>query len=146
LTPSGRSQILLNLLDNAVKYGPRGQTVTVRVVRGGDEVILSVDDEGPGIPPSDRRRVFDPFERLDRRHAPKTSGAGIGLTVVRDLVTVLGGRVWIEDAPGGGARVAIALRAVAAPDRHAPDVRAPDAVPRTDEGGAELEVAGAPSR
>jgi signal transduction histidine kinase len=139
-------QILLNLLDNAVKYGPRGQTVTVRVVRGGDEVILSVDDEGPGIPPSDRRRVFDPFERLDRRHAPKTSGAGIGLTVVRDLVTVLGGRVWIEDAPGGGARVAIALRAVAAPDRHAPDVRAPDAVPRTDEGGAELEVAGAPSR
>jgi signal transduction histidine kinase len=138
-------QILLNLLDNAVKYGPPGQIVTVRVVRGGDEVVLSVDDQGPGIPPADRRRVFDPFERLDRRHAPKTSGAGIGLTVVRDLVVALGGRVWIEDGPRGGARVAIALRAVNAPDRRPSDVRAPDAAPRTAEMEAELQEAGASS-
>jgi signal transduction histidine kinase len=110
-------QILLNLLDNAVKYGREGQTITVRVVRGGDEVLLSVDDEGPGIPPKDRRRVFDPFERLDRRGAPRTSGAGIGLAVVRDLVIAHAGRVWIEDAPAGGARVSIALRAVEAPQR-----------------------------
>jgi signal transduction histidine kinase len=110
-------QILLNLLDNAVKYGREGQTITVRVVRGGDEVVLSVDDEGPGIPPADRRRVFDPFERLDRRAAPKTSGAGIGLAVVRDLVIAHAGRVWIEDAPSGGARISIALRAVDAPER-----------------------------
>jgi signal transduction histidine kinase len=139
-------QILLNLLDNAVKYGPRGQTVTVRVVRGGDEVVLSVDDEGPGIPPADRRRVFDAFERLDRRDAPKTSGAGIGLTVVRELVIALGGRVWVDDAPGGGARVAIALRAVDAPDGPAVEARAPDAGQRTDEADAELEAAGTLSR
>jgi signal transduction histidine kinase len=115
--PGALRQILLNLLDNAVKYGPHGQTIVVRVVRGGDEVVLSVDDEGPGIPPPDRRRVFDPFERLDRRGAPKTSGAGIGLAVVRDLVIAHAGRVWIEDAPGEGARVGIALRAVDAPQR-----------------------------
>lgn len=115
-------QILLNLLDNAVKYGPEGQTIVVRVVRGGDEIVLSVDDEGPGIPPADRRRAFDPFERLDRRGASKTSGAGIGLAVVRDLVIAHAGRVWIEDAPTGGARVSIALRAVEAPQRGEPAV------------------------
>jgi signal transduction histidine kinase len=110
-------QIMLNLLDNAVKYGPEQQTIFVRVIRGWDEVVVSVDDEGPGIAPADRRRVFDPFERLDRRGAPKTSGAGIGLAVVRDLVIAHAGRVWIEDAPIGGARVSIALRAVEAPQR-----------------------------
>jgi signal transduction histidine kinase len=115
-------QILLNLLDNAVKYGPEGQTIVVRVVRGGDEIVISVDDEGPGIPPADRRRAFDPFERLDRRGASKTSGAGIGLAVVRDLVIAHAGRVWIEDAPTGGARVSIALRAVEAPQRGEPAV------------------------
>lgn len=118
--PGALRQIVLNLLDNAVKYGRDGQTITVRVVRGGDEILLSVDDEGPGIPPRDRRRVFDPFERLDRRGAPRTSGAGIGLAVVRDLVIAHAGRVWIEDAPGRGARVSIALRAVEAPRRGDP--------------------------
>ncbi|MGQ0714540.1 MAG: sensor histidine kinase [Gemmatimonadaceae bacterium] len=120
--PGAMRQILLNLLDNAVKYGPEGQTIVVRVVRGGDEVVVSVDDDGPGIAPADRRRVFDPFERLDRRDAPKTSGAGIGLAVVRDLVIAHAGRVWIEDAPSGGTRVSIALRAVEAPQRGDPPV------------------------
>jgi signal transduction histidine kinase len=118
--PGALRQIVLNLLDNALKYGPEGQTIAVRVIRGGDEVVVSVDDEGPGIPPADRRRVFDPFERLDRRGAPKTSGAGIGLAVVRDLVIAHAGRVWIEDAPTGGTRVSIALRAVEAPQRGEP--------------------------
>jgi signal transduction histidine kinase len=123
--PGALRQILLNLLDNAVKYGRDGQTIVVRVVRGGDEVVVSVDDEGPGIAPADRRRVFDPFERLDRRGAPKTSGAGIGLAVVRDLVIAHAGRVWIEDAPSGGARFSIALRAVDAPQRGDRVTRAP---------------------
>ena len=123
--PGALRQIVLNLLDNAVKYGPERQTIVVRVVRGGDEVVISVDDEGPGIPPADRRRVFDPFERLDRRGAPKTSGAGIGLAVVRDLVIAHAGRVWIEDAPTGGARLSIALRAVEAPQRGEPMATTP---------------------
>jgi signal transduction histidine kinase len=137
------TQIFLNLLDNAVKYGAEGQTVTLRVVRGGDEVVVSVDDEGPGIPAADRRRVFDPFERLDRRGAPKTSGAGIGLTVVRDLVMAHAGRVWVEDAPGGGARVAIALRAVDAPEEAE---GAEGAAPGDDGTLRELEGVGASSR
>jgi signal transduction histidine kinase len=139
--PGALTQIFLNLLDNAVKYGPEGQTVTVRVVRGGDEVVMSVDDEGPGIPAADRRRVFEPFERLDRRGAPKTSGAGIGLTVVRDLVVAHAGRVWVEDAPGGGARVAIALRAVDATEESADDV-----APAAHDTSRELEGVGASSR
>lgn len=123
--PGALRQIVLNLLDNAVKYGPERQTISVRVVRGGDEVVISVDDEGPGIPPADRRRVFEPFERLDRRGSPKTSGAGIGLAVVRDLVIAHAGRVWIEDAPTGGARVSIALRAIEASQRGEPAARTP---------------------
>jgi signal transduction histidine kinase len=136
-------QILLNLLDNAVKYGPRGQTIAVRVVSGGDELLLSVDDQGPGIPAADRRRVFDPFERLERPDAPKTSGAGIGLTVVRDLVAAHAGRVWIESAPAGGARIGIALRAVDPPEEPAPTSVAPAA---ESEAGAELQGAGAATR
>jgi signal transduction histidine kinase len=113
--PGALTQIFLNLLDNAVKYGPEGQVVTVCVRRSADEIVLSVDDEGPGIPVADRRRVFDAFERLDRLGAPKTSGAGIGLTVVRDLAVAHSGRAWVEAAPGGGARVAVALPAAIAP-------------------------------
>jgi len=107
-------QILLNLLDNAVKYGPRGQTVTVRAERRGAEVVVSVEDEGPGIPAADRERVFDAFTRLERAGQPRVSGTGVGLAVVRDLVRAHGGRVWIEGGPRG-ARVCVALPAAAPP-------------------------------
>jgi signal transduction histidine kinase len=107
-------QVLLNLLDNAVKYGPPGQTVTVRATRGADEVQISVEDEGLGIPPEERQRVFDPFTRLDPAGAPKVSGSGIGLAVVRDLVQAHGGRVWVDAGAGDrGTRVAFTLRAAA---------------------------------
>lgn len=111
-------QIVLNLLDNAVKYGPRGQTITVTLTRRGGEVIVSIADQGPGIASSDRMRVFEPFTRLDRLGAPRTTGTGIGLAVVRELVTTLGGRVWIDDPePAGGngsvgARISFTLIAV----------------------------------
>ncbi|HYE91428.1 MAG TPA: HAMP domain-containing sensor histidine kinase [Terriglobales bacterium] len=107
-------QILLNLLDNAVKYGPRGQTVVVRAARVNAEVVVSVEDEGPGVPPADRERVFDAFTRLERPGLPRVSGTGVGLAVVRDLVRAHGGRAWIETGRRG-ARVCVALPACAAP-------------------------------
>jgi signal transduction histidine kinase len=104
-------QILLNLLDNATKYGPRGQTVMVRVERWHGEVLVSVEDQGPGIPVGDRERIFEPFIRLERAEESRVSGAGIGLSVVRELVSAHGGRVWVEEADGG-ARVAFTVRGV----------------------------------
>jgi signal transduction histidine kinase len=132
--PGALRQIVLNLLDNAVKYGPREQTVTVRVSRTGNDVLVSVCDEGPGIPTADRERVFEPFARLDRPELPRVSGTGIGLAVVRELVQAHHGRVWIEparDTIPAGTRVCLALPAIQTPRRSVdlvPDVSADDAV------------------
>jgi signal transduction histidine kinase len=118
-------QILLNLLDNAVKYGPAGQTVTVTVRDAGDWVRLEVEDQGPGIPQSSRRRVWESYYRLERDAGSAVAGSGIGLSVVMELVLLQHGRAWIEDAPRGGARFIIELPNAGAPSttgRAAPDV------------------------
>lgn len=111
--PDALRQVLLNLFDNAVKFGPKGQIVTVGVQRVAADVIITVDDEGPGIPEAQRSVVFEPFAQVAAHQSRTTTGAGIGLAVVADLVAAQGGRVWITDAPGGhGTRVTIALPAV----------------------------------
>jgi signal transduction histidine kinase len=102
-------QILLNLLDNAVKYGPAGQTITVTSEVNGDRARVSVEDQGPGIPHEERQRVWEPYVRLSREAESSTGGSGIGLSVVRELVNLHGGRTRVEGAPGGGARVVIEL-------------------------------------
>jgi signal transduction histidine kinase len=102
-------QVLLNLLDNAAKYGPRGQTVQVGMAVVGFAVRVWVADQGPGVLPEDRGRVWEPYRRLERHAGSATGGSGIGLAVVRDLVELHGGRVWVEDAPGGGARFVVEL-------------------------------------
>ena len=102
-------QVMLNLLDNAVKYGPRGQTVTIGIARKGEHVRLWVEDEGGGIPVADRERVWEPFARLARDIDAVTAGSGIGLAVVREIVSRYGGSTRIEDAAGGGARIVVEL-------------------------------------
>src|SRR6202521_1780618 len=105
--------VLLNLLDNAVKYGPVGQEVTIGLRRCRDVVRITVDDQGPGIAPADRDRVFERFERLTRDRESTVAGAGIGLAVVRDLVVGMGGRCSIEDREpaASGARFVVELPA-----------------------------------
>jgi signal transduction histidine kinase len=98
-------QIVLNLLDNAAKYGPDGQRVVVGMALFDDNARIWVDDEGSGIPVRERERVFNPFYRA--RDAQQTAGSGIGLAVVRELVALHGGDAWIEDAPDAGARVIV---------------------------------------
>ena len=102
-------QVLLNLLDNAVKYGPPGQTVRVRAELRGAALRVSVDDQGPGVPFEGRSQVWEPYHRLPRDAEGATGGSGIGLAVVRDLVELHGGRAGVADAPGGGARFWIEL-------------------------------------
>jgi signal transduction histidine kinase len=97
-------QIVLNLLDNALRYGPRGQTIDVSVRRLGAWARLSIADEGPGIPAAERARVWRPYYRLLRGDSPTRGGSGLGLAVVRDAVRAHGGRATIHDAPRGGAQ------------------------------------------
>jgi signal transduction histidine kinase len=118
-------QVILNLLDNAVKYGPPGQTITVGSEVVGERVRVWVEDEGPGIPRDERLRVWEPYVRLNREAESVTGGSGIGLAVVRELVTLHGGRTRAESAPGGGARLVIELP-LAQPDVTDPPESAPD--------------------
>jgi signal transduction histidine kinase len=94
-------QIILNVLDNAVKYGPEGQTVRVNLSRAGAHARISVEDEGPGIPAADRDRIWAPFFRLERDASSAVAGSGIGLSVVLDLVELHGGRVSVEGRAQG---------------------------------------------
>ena len=116
-------QVLLNLLDNAVKYGPPGQTVSLGLALTDGRARLWVEDEGPGIPPGDRARVWRPFVRLARDVDRQAAGSGIGLSLVREIVTRHRGTATIEGTPAGGTRVVVELpgaRAVAeAPGRAA---------------------------
>jgi len=106
--PRAMRQVVVNLLDNALKYGPNGQTVTVEVERDNSTARLSVSDQGPGIPAKDRARLWRPFVRL-RNDGSTAGGSGIGLSVVRSLVEQHGGSVSVEDASDSGARFVVTL-------------------------------------
>ena len=101
-------QVLVNLLDNAVKYGPRGQSVRVDVSSDADRITLTVTDEGPGIAVDDRPRIWDPFWRAA---GSAEGGTGLGLAIVRELVRQHGGNVHVEAGPTGGARFVVDLLA-----------------------------------
>lgn len=106
LDEAALTQALLNLLDNAVKYSPERPEIDVRVYTDGD-LVLAVEDRGPGIPPEARERIFEPFHRTNPGIAPR--GSGLGLALVRHVVEAHGGTVRAEAAPGGGSRFVIRL-------------------------------------
>jgi signal transduction histidine kinase len=99
--------MVVNLLDNAVKYGPREQTVRVRVGSAAGNVTISVEDEGPGIPSSERESIWRPFTR--GRAATATGGSGIGLTIVRELARAHGGSARVDPEFAPGSRFLITL-------------------------------------
>ncbi|MDW8058828.1 MAG: ATP-binding protein [Thermomicrobium sp.] len=105
--PDRTVQVLANLLDNALKFTPEGGNVCVEVAHGEGELIVRVRDSGPGIPADEIDRVFERFFKGDR--ARSSSGSGLGLAIVKHLVQLHGGRVWAENAPGGGAIVGFSL-------------------------------------
>jgi signal transduction histidine kinase len=105
LRPEAVRHVLINLLDNAVKYGPAGQTIRVHVGEDRGELRISVSDEGPGVVEQDREMIWRPFSR--GRSARGAAGSGIGLSIVRDVVVQNGGRTWVEESPGGGARFVV---------------------------------------
>ena len=102
-------QVMINLLSNAIKFTPAGGRVVLAVVRDGDMVDLSVADTGIGIAANDLPRLGDPFFQAKGSYDRAYEGTGLGLSVVRGLVGLHGGRLTIESAPGVGTRVAVRL-------------------------------------
>jgi PAS domain S-box-containing protein len=115
--PTYVEQVVRNLLSNAAKYGGPGTTVKVRVAPAEDdsEVIVSVNDDGPGFPPEEADRIFDLFFR-SARTSTAAAGAGIGLFVCARLIRAMGGRIWAEPGPDGGATFTFTLRVMAEED------------------------------
>jgi two-component system, OmpR family, phosphate regulon sensor histidine kinase PhoR len=102
-------QVLFNLVDNSVKYGkPNGQ-VTVAARQLEKEAQIRVADDGPGIPPEARERIFERFYRLDRARSREQGGTGLGLAIVKHIVQSHGGEVWVESVPGQGASFFLTL-------------------------------------
>ena len=109
--PVAVRRALHNVLDNAASYSPEDAPVHVRVrpAAGPDMIEIVVDDHGPGVAPDDRERVFQRFHRGHDAQAGTVAGTGIGLTLARAQLERMEGRIHLEDAPGGGARVVIGL-------------------------------------
>jgi heavy metal sensor kinase len=102
-------QVVVNLLDNAIKYTPEGGAVSLSVHSTADAAILEVADTGVGIPPGDLQRVFDRFFRADSTRALHPDGAGLGLAIVKSICNAHGGSVEAESSPGRGTRFTVTL-------------------------------------
>jgi signal transduction histidine kinase len=102
--PRRTAQVLANLIANASKYSPEGTDISVETADGDGSIRVSVRDQGPGIAPAERERVFDRFYR-SRITSEGASGIGLGLAICRAIVEAQGGRIAIDDAQGGGALV-----------------------------------------
>jgi signal transduction histidine kinase len=103
------TRVVRNLVDNAARHAE--SRVAVELSTNDAEVVLIVDDDGPGIPVDERERVFDRFTRLDDGRARDAGGLGLGLSMVKAITEQHGGTVTIEDAPLGGARLRVRLPA-----------------------------------
>jgi two-component system phosphate regulon sensor histidine kinase PhoR len=100
-------QVLVNLVHNALKFTPEDGDVRIRLSASDDEVMVAVEDSGPGIDPSEIDRVFERFYKADRSRT--AAGSGLGLAIAKHLIQLHGGRIWAENGRGGGATFTFAL-------------------------------------
>ena len=102
-------QILYNLAENAIKYNRQGGFVGIRVTEGEETTVITVEDNGIGIPAKDLTHVFERFYRVDKARSRAAGGTGLGLSIVRDTVSRRGGDIWAENIPEGGTRFIVKL-------------------------------------
>jgi two-component system, OmpR family, sensor kinase len=102
-------QLLLNLVDNAIKYTPAGGTVTLGLVRRDGWAQVAVGDTGMGIAAEDRPHIFERFYRADRSRSRADGGSGLGLAIARHLVEAHGGHIWATSEEGKGTQVSFTL-------------------------------------
>jgi signal transduction histidine kinase len=104
-------QVIVNLIENALKYSPQQAAVRVELWREDGEVLLSVHDEGIGIPAEDQPLVFERFHRARNVDDRRFAGMGLGLYIARGIVEQHGGRIWVESTPGVGSTFYVAVPA-----------------------------------
>ncbi|QBD80479.1 HAMP domain-containing histidine kinase [Ktedonosporobacter rubrisoli] len=109
------AQVLLNLLDNARRHTPYGGRISVGARREGDSLHIWVSDTGSGIPSADLPHIFERFYRADRSRSGATGGSGLGLSIVKAIITAHGGKVWAESQPGDGTYITFTLPLVSVP-------------------------------
>jgi len=101
------TRLVRNLIDNAARHTATDVHITLR--RNGQQATLDVDDNGPGVPPADRDRIFQRFTRIDEARGRTDGGAGLGLAIAREVARAHGGEVRCDDSPRGGARFTVTL-------------------------------------
>ena len=128
--PDRVEQALVNLIGNAVKFSPEGGVVLVSAVAEETQVVISVRDDGRGIPEDQLTTVFERFHQVRATDSTEKGGTGLGLTITRSIVERHGGRIWVTSAPGEGTVFSFTLPLAAAGARgeHAP--RPVDSSPR----------------
>lgn len=102
-------QVFDNLITNAIKYSPPDNRVQIRLKISGKEIMISVQDEGPGIPPAEMEKLFKPFQRTSVKSTAGEKSTGLGLVIVKRIVTGHGGRIWVESQSGKGSIFYVAL-------------------------------------
>jgi two-component system sensor histidine kinase KdpD len=112
-------RVLYNLLENAGKYTPAGTIIRVVAQASGDQLLVTVSDNGPGVPQAQREAIFEKFTRGSRESA--TPGVGLGLAISRAIVEAHRGRIWVEDNAGAGARFCFTLPLGTPPEMPVPE-------------------------
>jgi two-component system phosphate regulon sensor histidine kinase PhoR len=111
MADSGRiEQVLINLLDNAIKYTPEGGAISVSASDSGETLTINVSDTGIGIPPPDQPRIFERFYRVNKSRGGDVPGTGLGLSIVKHIVQLHGGAVSVDSIPGRGSTFAFTLK------------------------------------
>jgi signal transduction histidine kinase len=118
-------QLLLILLDNAIDHSPAGGTVTVRVRAIAGAAEIAVTDDGPGVPETERERIFSPFTRLSGTTRHGSGGTGLGLAIARRITDAHGGSIGVTSPPDGGARFVVHLPRDGAPAGRGADASDP---------------------
>ncbi|WFA01988.1 cell wall metabolism sensor histidine kinase WalK [Limosilactobacillus fermentum] len=103
------TQVVDNIMNNAVKYSPDGGVITARLLETHNHVILSISDQGLGIPRKDLGHIFDRFFRVDKARSRKQGGIGLGLAISKEVVNLLGGQIWVDSVEGKGSTFYISL-------------------------------------
>ena len=103
------TQVVDNIMNNAVKYSPDGGVITAHLLETHNHVILSISDQGLGIPRKDLGHIFDRFFRVDKARSRKQGGTGLGLAISKEVVNLLGGQIWVDSVEGKGSTFYISL-------------------------------------